>query len=267
MLQFFWGENNMLEVFNGDCLVVLQILINKGYLFDAIICDPPYGTTPAECDKVVSFELMWKLLKQLRKPTCPIILFGNEPFSSYLRLSNINEFKYDWVWEKSKAGSAITAKYRPLAKHEMISVFGPNGGKVSYYPQKTQGEPYKRVHKHTMASKSNNHKVGLNNKDFIHISDGMRHPGTVQFFAQKWRKQDQIHPHQKPVELMEFLIKSYTLEGDKILDFTMGSGTTLLAAKNLNREAVGIERDNTYFNIACTRLGIENNGKSYGSIN
>ena len=95
MLQFFWGENNMLEVFNGDCLVVLQILINKGYLFDAIICDPPYGTTPAECDKVVSFELMWKLLKQLRKPTCPIVLFGNEPFSSYLRLSNINEFKYD----------------------------------------------------------------------------------------------------------------------------------------------------------------------------
>lgn len=257
----------MIEIYNGDCLDIMKQLIEEKRVFDAIITDPPYELTPAKCDKLVPFEPMWECLKKLRKPTGAILLFGNEPFSSKLRISNLNEFKYDWVWEKSKAGSAITAKYRPLAKHEMISVFGPNGGKVSYYPQKTQGEPYKRVHKHTMASKSNNHKVGLNNKDFIHISDGMRHPGTVQFFAQKWRKQDQIHPHQKPVELMEFLIKSYTLEGDKILDFTMGSGTTLLAAKNLNREAVGIERDNTYFNIACTRLGIENNGKSYGSIN
>lgn len=257
----------MIEIYNGDCILIMKDLISRGYLFDAIITDPPYETTPVECDKKIPFNLMWGCLKKLRKSNAVIALFGNEPFSSELRMSNINEFKYDWVWEKSKAGSAITAKYRPLAKHEMISIFGPNGGKVNYYPQKFQGEPYKRVHRATMADKANNHKVGLNDKDFVHESDGMRHPGTVQFFAQKWRKQDQLHPHQKPVELMEFLIKSYTNEGDIILDFCAGSGTTLLAAKNTNRQAIGIELNDTYFNIACKRLGIENNGKSYGSIN
>lgn len=253
MLRYL-REIYMIEIFNGDCLVIMQDLIDKGYLFDAIITDPPYGTTPAECDKVVPFEPMWECLKKLRKPNAAIVLFGNEPYSSYLRLSNINEFKYDWVWEKSKAGSAITAKYRPLAKHEMVSVFGPNGGKVNYYPQKTQGEPYKRVHRASMADKANNHKVGLNDKDFIHVSDGMRHPGTVQFFAQKWRKQDQLHPHQKPVELMEFLIKSYTNEGDTILDFTAGSMTTGVAALNTNRNAVLIEKREDYFNIGKDRL-------------
>lgn len=247
----------MIELYNGDCLEVMPELIKKGVLFDAIITDPPYATTPCEIDVLVSFGPMWDCLKKLRKPNAAIVLFGNEPFSSYLRVSNMKEFKYDWVWEKSKAGSAITAKFRPLAKHEMISVFGPNGGKVNYYPQKIQGEPYKRVHKASMADKANNHKVGLNSKDFVHESDGMRHPGTVQFFAQKWRKQDQLHPHQKPVELMEFLIKTYTNEGEIILDFTMGSASTLLAAQNTNRNIIGIEKNREIFEIACKRFGIE----------
>ena len=148
----------------------------------------------------------------------------------------------------------------------MISVFGPNGGKVDYYPQKFQGEPYKRVHRATMADKLNNHAVGLNSKDFVHVSDGMRHPGTVQFFAQKWRRQDQVHPHQKPVELMEFLIKSYSLEGQDILDFTAGSGSTLVAARNTNRNCVGIEKEEAYFKVACERLGVENVTESYYKI-
>ena len=247
----------MIEVYNGDCLEVLPNLIKQGMQFDAIICDPPYGTTPAECDTIIPFDKMWDNLKMLRKSSSPIVLFGNEPFSSHLRLSNEKEFKYDWVWEKSKAGSAITAKYRPLQKHEMISVFGANGGRVNYYPQKFQGEPYKRVHRASMADKANNHKVGLNSKDFVHESDGMRHPSTVQSFPQKWRKQDQVHPHQKPVELMEFLIKSYTLEGDLILDFSCGSGSTLVACKNLNRSCIGIEKNNSYFKVTCKRLGVE----------
>lgn len=255
-----------IELYHGNCLDIMKQLISEKRVFDAIITDPPYGTTPAKCDTPVPFEPMWECLKKLRKPTGAILLFGNEPYSSLLRVSNIKEFKYDWVWEKSKAGSAITAKVRPLAKHEMISVFGPNGGKVEYYPQKFQGEPYKRVHKATMADKVNNHAVGLNSKDFVHVSDGMRHPGTVQFFAQKWRKQDQVHPHQKPVELMEFLIKSYTLEGQDVLDFTAGSGTLLLAAKNINRNAVGIEKEYAYFKVACERLGVENVTESYYKI-
>ena len=257
----------MIEIYNGDCLEIMFKLYEAGIKFDLILTDPPYALTPVECDKLIPFIPMWDCIKLLRKKNTPTVLFGQEPFSSELRLSNKKEFKYDWIWEKSKAGSAITAKYRPLQKHEVISVFGPDGKKVNYYPQKTQGEPYKRVHKSTMGDKANNHQVGLNSKDFVHVSDGMRHPGTVQFFAQKWRKQDQLHPHQKPVELMEFLIKSYSKEGDLILDFSVGSGTTLVAAKNTNRQAIGIELNSTYFNIACKRLGIENNGKSYGSIN
>lgn len=248
-----------IELYHNECLIAMKQLIEEKRLFDLILTDPPYGTTPAKCDTPVPFEPMWECLKKLRKPTAAILLFGNEPYSTLLRMSNLKEFKYDWVWEKSKAGSAITAKVRPLAKHEMISVFGPNGGKVEYYPQKFQGEPYKRVHRATMADKANNHAVGLNSKDFVHVSDGMRHPGTVQFFAQKWRKQDQVHPHQKPVELMEFLIKSYTLEGQDILDFTAGSMTTGIAAIRTNRNCVLIEKEESYFKIGKNRVREELN--------
>lgn len=256
----------MLEIFNGDCLDVLPKLIEQGYMFDAIICDPPYQTTPVDIDIAIPFQPMWDYLKKLRKPLTPIVLFGNEPFSSHLRLSNEKEFKYDWVWAKSKAGSAITAKYRPLQKHEMISVFGPNGGRVNYYPQKTPGEPYTRVHKSSMANKANNHKIGLNKTNFVHVSDGMRHPSTVQEFAQKWRKQDQLHPHQKPIELMNFLIKTYTKEGDLILDFAAGSMTTLLACRELNRNCVGIEKSEKYFKVGCDRLNINPNYEKYFKI-
>lgn len=247
-------NNENYQLYHGDCLDIMYDLTKQGVKVDAIIADVPYETTPLGWDKVIPFESMWLYLKMLRKEYSVIALFGDEPFSSRLRLSNIKEFKYDWIWEKSKAGSAITAKYRPLAKHEYISVFGPKGGKVNYYPQKFQGEPYKRVHKATMADKANNHQVGLNSKEFVHESDGMRHPGTVQFFAQKWRKQDQVHPTQKPVELMEFLIKSYTQEGETVLDFTMGSGTTGVAAINTGRKFIGIEKEKKYFDIAQERL-------------
>lgn len=256
----------MLELYNGNCLHIMEEFIKNGRLFHAIIADIPFGTTPVECDKPLPFPMMWACLKKLRKEATPIVLFSNEPFGSHLRLSNEKEFKYDWVWEKSKAGSAITAKFRPLQKHEMISVFGPNGGRVNYYPQKFQGEPYKRVHKASMADKANNHKVGLNKSDFVHVSDGMRHPSTVQSFPQKWRKQDQVHPHQKPVELMEFLIKSYTQEGDWVLDFTAGSFTTGVACRNTNRNFVGIELREDYYKIGCGRLGIENATESYYKI-
>lgn len=239
----------MIELYNAECIEKMKELISKGVKVDAIICDPPYGTTKCKWDCVIPFEDMWECLKAIRKEGCPIVLFGTEPFSSYLRISNIKEFKYDWVWQKSKSGSAFTAKYRPVCKHEMISIFGH--GTLNYYPQCTKGEPYKRVHRE---HNTNNHKIGFNGSAFAYENEGFRYPITVQEFQQKWRRQDQIHPTQKPVELMEYLVKTYSKAGDTVLDFTMGSGTTGIACKNLNRNFIGIEKDETYFEIAKQRI-------------
>ena len=239
----------MYQLYHGDCLEVMKSLPNKS--IDCIICDLPYGTTKCSWDVVIPFEEMWKELKRLRKDETPIILFGVEPFASYLRISNIKEFKYDWVWKKSKSGSAFTAKYRPVNKHEMICVFGK--GKITYNPQMEVGEPYSRRHK-VSGDNTNNHGIGFNRKEIITINEGFRYPITVQEFQQKWRRQDQVHPTQKPVELLEYLVKTYSNEGDTILDFTMGSGTTGVACQNTNRKFIGIEREEKYFKIAKERL-------------
>lgn len=241
----------MIELYNAECIEKMKELTSKGIKVDAIICDPPYGTTKCKWDEVIPFAEMWDCLKAIRKEGCPIVLFGTEPFSSYLRISNIKEFKYDWVWKKSKSGSAFTAKYRPVCKHEMISVFGH--GTLNYYPQCTEGESYKRVHKLSECD-VNNHGIGFNRKVVKTVNEGFRYPITVQDFKQKWRRQDQIHPTQKPVELMEYLVKTYSKEGDTVLDFTMGSGSTGVACKNLNRNFIGIEKDEKYFEIAKERI-------------
>lgn len=240
-----------INLFNGDCLEVMDKLIEQGVLVDVIITDPPYGTTACKWDSVIPFDEMWERLNKIIKPNGAIVLFGSEPFSSALRMSNIKKYKYDWVWHKSKCGSAFTAKYRPMQKHEIISVFGK--GRVNYYPIMREGEPYTRVRKQNNGDKPNNHKLGVTS-DSITINEGTRNPETVIYFQQKWRRQDQIHPTQKPVELMEYLIKTYTNESETVLDFTMGSGTTGLACKNLNRKFIGIELDETYFNIAKERI-------------
>jgi site-specific DNA-methyltransferase (adenine-specific) len=229
----------------------MDLLIKQGLKFDAIITDPPYGTTACNWDSIIPFDKMWTNLKKLRNNNTPIILFGNEPFSSNLRISNIKEFKYDWIWQKSKCGSAFTAKYRPLQKHETVSVFGK--GKIVYNPQLEDGKPYYRKRGVNNGDKTNNHKLGVVSESET-INSGFRYPSTVQYFQQKWRRQDQVHPTQKPLELMEYIINTYTNEGDTILDFTCGSGTTLKAAKNLNRKCIGIELEEKYCEITKQRL-------------
>jgi site-specific DNA-methyltransferase (adenine-specific) len=218
---------------------------------DLVLTDPPYGTTACKWDSIIPLEPMWKELKRITKPNSAIVLFGAEPFSSQLRLSNLDWFKYDWIWEKSKCGSAFTSKYRPQSKHEIISVFGK--GRVNYYPQMEEGEPYKRTRKVNNGDKPNNHKLGVTSESET-VNTGYRYPSTVQFFQQRWRRQDQVHPTQKPVALMEYLIKTYSNEGDVVLDFCAGSGTTGVAAKNLNRDFIGIEMDEGYFKIASSRI-------------
>lgn len=242
-----------MRLIHGECIEEMKKLIEEGVKVDAIICDPPYGTTQCKWDSIIPFEDMWECLKGLRKEGTPIVLFGNEPFSSYLRISNIKEFKYDWVWKKSKSGSAFTAKYRPVCKHEMISVFGK--GTINYYPQCTEGTPYKRnLVINDYDEEKNNHKIGFHNKGVVTNNDGFRYPITVQEFQQKWRRQDQVHPTQKPIELMKYLVNTYTKEGDLVLDFTMGSGSTGCACKELKRDFIGIELDENYFNIAEKRI-------------
>ena len=229
----------------GDCLDELPKIFDKN--IDLVLTDPPYGTTACKWDSVIPFEPMWNQLKRVIKDNGCIALFGSEPFSSALRMSNIKHFKYDWIWQKSKCGSPLTAKYKPLTKHEIISIFGIKT--IKYFPQMIEGKPYKRIGK---IGKINNHKYGLK---YIDIKNkGTRHPISVICFQQKWRRQDQLHPTQKPVALLEYLIKTYTNENDTVLDFTMGSGSTGVACKNLNRNFIGIEKDDKYFNIAKQRI-------------
>jgi site-specific DNA-methyltransferase (adenine-specific) len=236
----------MMQLYNEDCLVRMPLIADKSV--NMILCDLPYGTTACKWDSVLPLEKVWSEYERLLAPKGNIVLFGAGMFAFKLALSNEKLFRYDMVWKKSKCGSPLTAKYMPLKKHEMVLVFGKSA--ANYTPQMIEGTPYKR-----------NSKKGVNNmqygakENFLYGSeDGKRHPSTILDFAQKWRRQDQIHPTQKPLELMEYLIKTYTNEGETVLDNCMGSGTTGVACKKLNRNFIGIEKDEKYFEIAKNRI-------------
>tara|TARA_R100001244_G_scaffold130712_1_gene103112 strand:- start:50 stop:778 length:729 start_codon:yes stop_codon:yes gene_type:complete len=238
----------MIDLRLGDCLEEMKNIADNS--IDAIITDPPYGTTACKWDSVIDFKLMWEQLNRVIKPNGAIVLFGSEPFSSLLRCSNIKDYKYDWIWEKSKASNFVLAKKQPLKAHEIISVFN---SKI-YNPQKTQGKPYNKGREKrsgnltgflTEVTNSNNH--------LIENKTGLRNPRSVQYFVTAERE-GKHHPTQKPILLMEYLIKTYTNENETVLDFTMGSGTTMLACKNLNRNAIGIEKDPQYYAVAVKRV-------------
>ena len=230
----------------GDCLELMKTIPDGS--IDMVLTDPPYGTTACKWDSVIQFDPMWAELKRIIKPNGAIVLFGNEPFSSALRMSNIKQYKYDWIWEKSKATGFLTSKKQPLRAHETISVFYSK--QPTYNPQKTIGKPYDKG-----IEKRKNIEVTGDMKGGNHIvnASGDRYPRTVQYFKTA-EMEGKSHPTQKPVALLEYLIKTYTQEGETILDFTMGSGSTGVAAKNLNRSFIGIELDDNYFNIAKERI-------------
>ena len=239
-----------ITLINNDCLIAMKDIPDGS--IDMILSDLPYGLSSCKWDVVVPFEPLWEQYKRIIKSDSAILLFGTEPFSSFLRLSNLAWFKYDWIWHKSKCGSAFTSKYRPQQKHETISVFGK--GRTKYFPILRDGKPYYRLRKQNKEGlKPNNHKLGVVSESETYNS-GFRYPETIIEFQQKWRRQDQVHPTQKPVELCEYLIKTYTSEDDVVLDSCMGSGTTGVACKNLNRNFIGIELDLEYFKIAEKRI-------------
>ena len=240
------------ELYNDDCLVVMRQLIERGIKVDAIIADIPYGIHNNKFDTLIPFNEMWDCLIKLVKDKGNIVLFASGLFTYKLALSNEKLFRYELVWKKSKCGSPLTAKYMPLKKHENILVFGKSA--AYYEPQMQIGTPYKR--KYT-PNKVNN--LGFGIKGVQTDNKGTRHPTTILDFPQKWRRQDQLHPTQKPVELMEFLVKSYCPENGLVLDFTMGSGSTGVACRNTNRNFIGIEIDENYYNIAKDRIENEKN--------
>jgi site-specific DNA-methyltransferase (adenine-specific) len=229
-----------INLIHGDCLEKLQDIPDKS--IDMVLTDPPYGTTRNKWDSVINFESMWNELKRIIKDNGAICLFGQQPFSSAVVMSNPKMFKYEWIWKKPMGTGFLNAKKYPLKDHENILVFCKKPH--VYNPQFGKGKPYKTKRG---GLSSNYGKAELT----ITVNDGKRYPKTTLEFNHPKKK---IHPTQKPVELLEYLVKTYSNKGETVLDFTMGSGSTGVACKNLNRKFIGIEKDLKYFEISKERI-------------
>jgi len=230
----------------GDCLEVMQGIPDGSV--DAVICDPPYGTTACKWDVVIPFEPMWGALKRIVKPNGAIVLMASQPFTSALVMSNVAMFKYEWIWEKTRGSNPYLAKFQPLRCHESVLVFSE--GAARYYPQKVDGKEYK-INKNSGGRVAKDTKT--NNRDFGGAINSCRFPRSVQTLKNASLEMG-LHPTQKPVALMEYLIRTYTNPGETVLDFTFGSGTTGVAAANTGRRFIGIERDPDYFTAASARI-------------
>ncbi len=238
-----------IELRNADCLDIMPKIPDN--YFDMILCDLPYGTTACKWDAIIPFDKMWEQYKRIIKDGCPIVLTASQPFTSALVMSNPSWFKYEWIWEKNRGSNFATVKYMPMKEHESVLVFG--NGKVSYFPimQERAEGGLSRAKYDINASNTGKRDAysGIIGTDSGKISE-MRVPRSIQ----KFNTEVGLHPTQKPVKLFEYLIKTYTKENDIVLDNCMGSGTTGVACKNLNRRFVGIEMDDKYFNIAKERI-------------
>lgn len=222
----------------GDCLERMKEIPSGSV--DMVLCDLPYGTTQNKWDSVIPLEPLWKEYKRICKGA--VVLTAAQPFTSILVCNNLAEFKYQWVWQKEAGTGLLNAKKQPLRDHEDILVFYKS--QPVYNPQFTSGKPYTCK---KGGETSNYNPSGV----VVTVNEGTRYPKTVQFFK---RDNVKIHPTQKPVALMEYLIRTYTNEGDTVLDNTMGSGTTGVACVNTGRNFIGIERDPGYFSIAEKRI-------------
>lgn len=241
----------MINLMHGDCLEKMK-LIPDGSV-DMILTDPPYGTTACKWDSIIPLEPMWEQLKRIIKPNGAIVMTASQPFTSVLGASNIKSLKYSWVWKKTRATGHLNAKKMPMKNIEDILVF--YGKPPKYNPQ---GLIDCDINQHNSLSHSMRGKEvgatsvvtsGIEYKEYKQKSTN--YPRQILEFSSEGKT---VHPTQKPVALMEYLIKTYTNEGETVLDFTMGSGTTGVAARNLNRSFIGIERDDKYFQIAVNRI-------------
>lgn len=238
----------MIKLIQGDCLEVLPTLEEKS--IDLVLTDPPYNITQCKWDIMVHLDEMWDCLNQIKKDTTPIILFGNEPYSSKVRLSNIKSYKYDIIWDKIVRTGHLNAKKQPMRQYENIIVFYDK--QPTYNPLMWEGEEENHPHK----TKNKTTNVYNAHKEVPTKLTKMKYPTNIIHFngkAKECNNLNRVHPTQKPVDLLEYLIKTYSNEGDLILDFTMGSGSTGVACLNTNRNFIGIELDEDYYNIARDR--------------
>lgn len=231
----------------GDCLEVMKTI--KDNSVDMILCDLPYGTTNCKWDEIIPFNLLWDEYYRISKENAAIVLFSTQPFTTKMISSNMSDFRYCLVWDKIRAAGFLNANRMPLKQHEDICVFYKK--LPIYNPQKYLDKPYdktkyngKELDKNVLGSYTS--KSSKNN--------GERFPKSILKFSQNWKRQDQQHPTQKPELLLEWLIKTYTNENDTVLDNTMGSGSTMVACVSTNRNGIGIEINENYFNIAKKRV-------------
>ncbi|MGR5347292.1 DNA-methyltransferase [Vibrio mediterranei] len=235
-----------ITLIHGDCLEELKAIPDNS--IDMVLADPPYGSTACPWDSIIPLDLLWEQLRRIVKPRGAIVMTASQPFTTTLISSNLKMFKYCWVWEKNLSTNFLHAKRQPLRNTEDIVVFYQSPG--SYYPIKTQG------HKPTQSAKGVSSGKLWHGKNVRNSEGGKtdRYPATIIKDIKVVDPKKRVHPTQKPVELMEYLIKTYTTPGETVLDFTMGSGSSGVAAKNLNRHFIGIELDDKYFEIAKERI-------------
>lgn len=245
-------KDEYIRLFQGDCLEVMDKMIEKGIKVDMILTDPPYGTIKNSWDEIIPFEDMWVRLNKIIKENCPILLFGNEPFTSRLICSNLKGFKYRWDWDKKIPSGVGYAKYRPMQQTEDIVVFTKNGEKTNYYPQMIKRDVPIKSGGNKLKENTCSTLAGIDTSKEYKKTYEYKNPVTLISFDKVRR--GSLHPTQKPVDLLEYFIKTYTKEEDMILDFTCGSSSTLIAARNLKRRCYGIELDENYCEIAKNRL-------------
>jgi site-specific DNA-methyltransferase (adenine-specific) len=240
-----------MQLIHGDCLEKMKDIPDKS--IDMILCDLPYGTTACKWDVVIPFEPLWEQYKRIIKDKGAIVLFGSEPFSSHLRISNIKQYKYDWIWKKNRPTDKFNAKNRPMGIHENISVFSSGvtanvktNNKMPYFPQ---GLISCNIEIRGTTGKWESTKRKSHKEKYMLKATG--YPTSLLEYK---KDEDHCHHTQKPVALLEYLIKTYTLEGETVLDNTMGSGSTGVACINTKRNFIGIEKDDKYFEIAKKRI-------------
>ena len=256
-------NDEKIKLYHGDCLEILPTLIDLGVVVDSVITDVPYGTTMCKWDSVIPFEIMWDLLHKIC-PSGPIVLFAKQPFTSNLIMSNIKEYRENLVWLKNKAGNGFGVNQRHIQIFEDIIVFCSKS-KYTFNPQKwlidekefiTQRKTFSEIEvgNNIYGKMKRVRKVDTGERNPINIVSS-RVPFTHQKNITYSESVDvRVHPTQKPITLMEYLVKTYSNEDDLVLDFTMGSGSTGVACRNLNRRFIGIEKENDYYEIAKTRI-------------